>query len=116
MPTKDEEEDEHSLADTPTSSPRATTRSRARSSSVVVALPAPDQSLGASAAQIGARNRALRVRTKNAHAKAVEAQSGWSLPRSKKLVRGWEILGFLDEERVLAVLDGEENGGGSDVE
>jgi hypothetical protein len=43
----------------------------------------------------------------------VEAQTGWSLPRSKKLIRGWEILGFLDEERVLAVLDGEDNGGGS---
>jgi hypothetical protein len=114
MPAKDDEEDEHSLADTPTSSPRATTRSHARSSSVVVAaLPAPDQPPGASAAQIGARNRALRVRTKNAHAKAVEAQTGWSLPRSKKLIRGWEILGFLDEERVLAVLDGEDNGGGS---
>jgi hypothetical protein len=58
----------------------------------------------------------LHVRTKNAHAKAVEAQTGWSFVRAKKLVRGWELLGFLDEERVLAVLEGEDNGGGSDEE
>jgi len=120
MPAKDDEEDddEYPPVDTPTSSPRATTRSRARSSSVVVAppLPAPDQPSRASAAQIGARNRALHVRTKNAHAKAVEAQTGWSFPRSKKLVRGWEVLGFLDEERVLAVLDGGDDGEGSDEE
>ena len=105
----DEEDDEHSPADTPNSTPRAT-RTRARSSSVAVALPAPDQLTRASAAQIGARNRALQVRTKNAHAKAVEAQTGWSFPRSKKLVRGWQLLGFLDEERVLAVLDGGDDG------
>jgi hypothetical protein len=120
MPAKDDDDEdyENSPADTPTSSPRATTRSRARSSSVVVAppLPAPDQPSRASAAQIGARNRALHVRTKNAHAKAVEAQTGWSFPRSKKLVRGWEVLGFLDEERVLAVLDGGDDGEGSDEE
>jgi hypothetical protein len=40
----------------------------------------------------------------------VEAQTGWSFPRSKKLVRGWQLLGFLDEERVLAVLDGGDDG------
>jgi hypothetical protein len=109
--TNDGEEDEPSPADTPNSTPwAATTRSRARSSSVAVALPTFDQSTRVSAAQIGARNRALQVRTKNAHAKAVEAQTGWSFVRSKKLVRGWQLLGFLDEERVLAVLDGGDDG------
>lgn len=119
---KDDDDDEYAPADAPnaspraTMSPRATTRSRIRSSSVVVALPAPDQSTRASAAQVGARNRALQVRTKNAHIKTVEAQTGWSMSRSKKLVRGWEILGFLDEERVLAVLTGEDDGEGSEEE
>lgn len=118
----DDDEYEYAPADTPnasprgTTSPRTTTRSRIRSSSVVVALPAPDQPSRASAAQIGARNRALQVRTKNAHVKTVEAQTGWSMSRSKKLVRGWEILGFLDEERVLAVLSGEDDDEESDEE
>ena len=111
------EEDEHSLADTPNSTPQAaTTRSRARSSFVAVALPAPGQATPLSAAQIGARNRALQVRTKNAHAKAVEAQTSWSFSRSRKLVRGWQLLGFLDEERVLAVLDGGDDGDDGDKE
>jgi hypothetical protein len=48
------------------------------------------------------------VRTKNAHYRAVEALSGWNFARAKRLVLGWEILGFLDEERVLAVVDGGE--------
>ena len=110
-------EDEHSPADTPDSTPwAASTRSRARSSSVAVALPTFDQPTRVSAAQIGARNRALQVRTKNAHAKAVEAQTGWSFSRSKKLVRGWQLLGFLDEERVLAVLDGGDDDEESDEE
>lgn len=119
---KDDDDEDYSPADTPdaspcvTTSPRHSTRSRIRSSSVVITLPAPDQSTRASAAQIGARNRALQVRTKNAHTKTVEAQTGWSMSRSKKLVRGWEILGFLDEERVLAVLTGEDDGGESDEE
>jgi hypothetical protein len=38
----------------------------------------------------------------------VEALSGWNFARAKRLVLGWEILGFLDEERVLAVVDGGE--------
>ena len=104
----DEEDDEHSPTPTSISSPRATrSRSRAPSSSVPVVLPGLEHSARASAAQVGARNRALQVRTKNAHHKAVEAQTGWSFSRAKKLIRGWEILGFLDEESVLAVVEGE---------
>jgi hypothetical protein len=89
-------------------------RSRARSISVPAAHPENHYGARARAAQSGARNRALRVRTKNAHIRAVEAQSGWNFARAKKLVRGWEILGFLDEERVLAVLEGKDDGGETD--
>lgn len=65
----------------------------------------------ARAAATGARNRALRVRTNYAHIRTVEAQSGWNFARAKRLILGWEILGFLDEERVLAVLEGEDDDG-----
>jgi hypothetical protein len=103
-----------SPADTPHSTP-LTTRSRARSvasqSSAAVAQAATHRSDRVSAAQTGARNRAPRVRTMNAHFRAVEALSGWNFAKAKRLVLGWEILGFLDEERVLAVVDG---GGGED--
>jgi hypothetical protein len=110
-----DEDDEQSQADTPNSNSRAT-RSRARSNSAPLARPVNHQGARARAAQIGARNRALRVRTRNAHIRAVEAQSGWNFARAKKLVRGWEILGFLDEERVLAVFEGEDDGGETDEE
>jgi hypothetical protein len=111
-PTNDGEGDRSSSpADTPHSTP-VTTRSRARSvtsdNSTAVAQAATYHEARVSAAQTGARNRALRVRTKNAHYRAVEALSGWNFARAKRLVLGWEILGFLDEERVLAVVDGGE--------
>jgi hypothetical protein len=100
-----------SPADAPHSTP-VTTRSRARSvtseNSAAVVQAATYHEARVSAAQTGARNRALRVRTKNAHYRAVEALSGWNFARAKRLVLGWEILGFLDEERVLAVVDGGE--------
>jgi len=108
----DGDDDEQSLADTPNSTPPRAMRSRARSSSAPATRPANHPSARARAAQSGARNRALRVRTKNAHIRAVEAQSGWNFARARKLVRGWEMLGFLDEERVLAVLDGDDDGEG----
>ena len=111
----DDEDDEQSQADTPNSNSRAT-RSRARSNSAPIARAKNHHGARARAAQIGARNRALRVRTRNAHIRAVEAQSAWSFARAKKLVRGWEILGFLDEERVLAVFEGEDDGGETDEE
>lgn len=111
---EEEEEDSESAAE----STPMTTRARARSSSMPAARAAEYHTPTARsrAAHTGAQNRALRVRTKNAHARAVEAQTGWSFARAKKLVRGWEILGFLDEERVLAVLDGKDNGESSDEE
>lgn len=107
---EDPEDDGNPPEDTPNSSPNPrTTRSRARSRSVPIALAELEHGhpSRASAAQVGARNRALQVRTRNAHRKAVEAQTGWSFSRAKKLVRGWEILGFLDEESVLGVVEGE---------
>lgn len=107
--TADDGED--SPADTPNSTP-LTTRSRGRSrseSSVAVAQPATYHTARMNAAQSGARNRALRVRTKHNHIRTVEAQSGWNFARARRLVRGWEILGFLDEERVLAVLEGDDD-------
>lgn len=98
-------------AGSPNSTPIAT-RSRVRSDS---ATPGPAGRLGvyhaarSSAARIGAINRSLRVRTVNAHIRTAEELSGWSFQRAKKLMIGWEILGFLDEERVLAVLDGQDD-------
>jgi hypothetical protein len=109
-----------SPADTPHSTP-VTTRSHVRSvtseNSAAVAQAATYHEARVSAAQTGARNRALRVRTKNAHFRAVETLSGWNFARAKRLVLGWESLGFLDEERVLAVVDGgEDDGEGSEEE
>lgn len=58
-----------------------------------------------------ARARAERVRTFTAHVKAIEAATGWPATRSRRLALGWEMLGFLDERRVLAVVEGEESEG-----
>lgn len=109
----DGDDNEHSPADTPNSTPRTT---RSRASSAPGARPAVYHAARTRAAHTGAQNRALRVRTRHAHVRFVEAQPGWSFARAKKLVRGWEILGFLDEERVLAVLEGDDddNGGSSE--
>lgn len=59
-----------------------------------------------SAATISARNRGLRVRTENAHIRRIEALQSWNFSRAKKLYVGWSLLGFLDEERVLARAEG----------
>lgn len=108
---KEEEDSESASKSTP-----MTTRARARSSSVPAVRAANYPTARSRAGHTGAQNRALRVRTKHAHFRAVEAQTGWNFARAKKLVLGWEILGFLDEERVLAVLEGKDNGGSSDEE
>lgn len=69
------------------------------------------RTLSASTARNGSRARAERVRTFTAHVKAIEAATGWSTARSRRLAVGWEMLGFLDEARVLAVVEGEESEG-----
>ena len=67
-----------------------------------------------SAAHIGARNRALRVRTMNKHIRTLEEQAGFMYRLASKWILGWDILGFLDEERVLAVQEGKDNDGESE--
>lgn len=62
-----------------------------------------------SAAHVGARNRALRVRTTNKHIRTLEEQAGFMYRLASKWILGWDILGFLDEERVLAVQEGKDN-------
>lgn len=69
------------------------------------------RTLSAATARNGSRARAERVRTFTAHVKAIEAVTGWSTARSRRLTVGWEMLGFLDEARVLAVVEGEESEG-----
>jgi hypothetical protein len=105
----DANDDSPALTPRSSSSPR-TTRSRGISVTPISADPMDYHVARSRAAQAGATNRALRVRTKHAHFRAFEALSGWNFARSKRLITGWEILGFLDEERVLAVLDGEYDG------
>ena len=94
----------------PTNTPTApsTTRSGARRTRLPAAEIAASR-LNASFA--AARNRALRVRTKNKHIRTLEEQVGFAYRRAHKLVLGWEILGFLDEKRVLAVQEGEDDEG-----
>jgi hypothetical protein len=64
-----------------------------------------------SAAQVGARNRALRVRTENKHIRTLEEQAGFTYRLASKWILGWNVLGFLDEERVLAVQEGNDDDG-----
>lgn len=90
-------------ADTATAAP-STTRSGARRTRLSAAEIAASRSNASFAA---ARNRALRVRTKNKHIRTLEEQVGFAYRRAHKLVLGWEVLGFLDEKRVLAVQEGE---------
>ena len=69
------------------------------------------------AANAGARNRAMRVRTQNKHIRTLEEEvATFTYRRAYKMILGWEVLGFLDEERVLAVLEGEDDEGPSDGE
>lgn len=68
------------------------------------------------AARLGAEMRRLRVRPQGAHIRAVQAMSGWDYGRARRLVLGWEMLGFLDEGRVLAVAEGREEGESEDGE
>jgi hypothetical protein len=63
------------------------------------------------AAAVGAINRRLRVRTVNRHIRTLEEQAGFTYRRAYKWMAGWDALGFLDEERVLAVQEGEDNDG-----
>jgi hypothetical protein len=116
---EDEDEDEYdnqsndSPAPTESSNARETpaaTRARARAdrprlSSTQLA------SVRSSAAQVGARNRALRVRTENKHIRTLEEQAGFTYRVASKWILGWNVLGFLDEERVLAVQEGNDGDG-----
>ena len=61
------------------------------------------------AAAVGAINRATRVRTVNKHIRTMEEQTGFTYRRAFKWILGWDLLGFLDEERVLAVQEGEDD-------
>lgn len=61
----------------------------------------------ATAARTGARNMKLQVRTENAHIRGIEALMNWNFSRAKKLYVGWKLLGFMDEERMLARAEGE---------
>jgi hypothetical protein len=63
------------------------------------------------AAAVGAINRRLRVRTVNKHIRTLEEQTGFTYRRAYKWMIGWDVLGFLDEERVLAVQEGEDDDG-----
>ena len=61
------------------------------------------------AAAVGAKNRAMRVRTVNKHIRTLEEQAGFTYRRAFKWILGWDVLGFLDEARVLAVQEGEDD-------
>jgi hypothetical protein len=116
---EDEDEDEYdnqsndSPAPTESSNARETpaaTRARARADRPRLS----STQLGAvrsSAAQVGARNRALRVRTENKHIRTLEEQAGFTYRVASKWILGWNVLGFLDEERVLAVQEGNDGDG-----
>lgn len=117
----DPENSPNAKIDTPHTTPR--TRRQIRATTVVTTAtsdnetctPTPTPTPNArrarrhAAAAVGARMRAQRVRTFNAHVREIEAVAGWAYSRSKRLVLGWEMLGFLDERRVLAVAEGEES-------
>jgi len=69
------------------------------------------------AAYAGAKNRALRVRTQNKHIRTLEQEvAAFTYRRAYKMIIAWEALGFLDEERVLAVQEGKDDEGPSDGE
>lgn len=98
-------EDDSLMVDTPHSTPMAT---RSHAGAGLASIPTYT-SARRTAARIGAVNRTLRVRTKNGHIKAVLKQTDWNWSRARKMVIGWEMLGFLEEKRVLAVVEERED-------
>jgi hypothetical protein len=115
---EDKNESEATPAPTASPAPRATPAADTTTTSTVQAHAGrrrPQRTaaqLAASrsdAAAVGAINRATRVRTVNKHIRTMEEQTGFTYRRAYKWILGWDLLGFLDEERVLAVQEGEDN-------
>ena len=115
---EDKNESEATPAPTASPAPRATPAAATTTTSTVQAHAGrrrPQRTaaqLAASrsnAAAVGAINRATRVRTVNKHIRTMEEQTGFTYRRAFKWILGWDLLGFLDEERVLAVQEGEDD-------
>lgn len=102
-----EEEDEPKPA---TRTPMSTRSHAASSPPAELAKAATFYEARSRAARIGAEMRRLRVRSQRMHVRAVDALTGWGYTRARRAVLGWEMLGFLDEGRVLAVAEGREDG------
>jgi hypothetical protein len=115
---EDEHEDDNQSNDSPAPTESTTNRETPAATRSGAGRPRhPPTQLAvarSSAAHVGARNRALRVRTTNKHIRTLEEQAGFMYRLASKWILGWDILGFLDEERVLAVQEGKDNDGESE--